>query len=294
MNQTLLQMNTIFISIIIEALPFVVIGVFLSALIQMFVTEEMIAKIIPANRFASAALGSCVGSLFPGCECGIVPITRRLVQKNVPLHAAIAFMLTGPIVNPIVLFSTFVAFGDSWKMALYRCGLAIGVSIAVSISISYLFTDQQLRQAVDHFSHRHSHGAPKLSIRAKIAETIDHAIDEFFSVGKFLVFGALISSAMQTFVKTSTLLNLGHTKVTAIIVMMALAFILSICSEADAFIASSFSGLFGTGPLIAFLVFGAMVDIKNLFMMLDAFQKKFVFVLVSLITVFVFIGALFI
>ncbi|MGG4040194.1 permease [Bacillus smithii] len=292
MSQTLLQMNTIFISIIIEALPFVVIGVFLSALIQMFVTEEMIAKMIPANRFASAALGSCIGSLFPGCECGIVPITRRLVQKNVPLHAAIAFMLSGPIINPIVIFSTFVAFGDSWKMALYRCSLAIGVSIVVSIAISYLFNDQQLRKVMDHLSHNHSHGSHKMSLRSKIVGTIDHAIDEFFSVGKFLIFGALISSAMQTFFKTSTLLEFGHSKITAVLVMMALAFILSICSEADAFIASSFSGLFGTGPIIAFLVFGAMVDIKNLFMMLDAFQKRFVFVLVSLIAVCVFVGAL--
>lgn len=139
MGQSLLQMNTIFISIIIEALPFIVLGVFISAVIQMFVTEEMIAKVMPKNRFLSIAFGTGMGALFPACECGIVPITERLVRKNVPLSAAIAFMLTGPIINPVVIFSTFVAFGDSWKMALLRCGLAIFTAVLTAIAISYFF-----------------------------------------------------------------------------------------------------------------------------------------------------------
>jgi uncharacterized protein len=301
LNQSFLQMNTIFISIIIEALPFIVLGVFIAAFIQMFITEEMIAKIMPKNRFLSIAIGTGIGSLFPACECGIVPITQRLVKKNVPLYSAMAFMLTGPIINPVVIFSTFIAFGDSWKMALYRSGLAIAVAVVVSIVISYVFTENQLREYIEKkagghaHSHVHSHhDHSKMKFSEKLADMINHAIDEFFSVGKFLVFGALISSAMQTFIKTSTLLSLGHTRATAILVMMLLAFILSICSEADAFIASSFSGMFGTGPIVAFLVFGAMVDIKNLFMMLDVFKRKFVLALISLIFVSVFVGSLFI
>lgn len=125
----------------------------------------------------------------------------------------------------------------------------------------------------------------------KITGTIDHAIDEFFSVGKFLVFGGLISAAMQTFFRTSTLLSLGQTKMAAILIMMLLAFIMSICSEADAFIASSFNGMFGTPAILAFLVFGAMVDIKNLLMMMHSFKRKFVFSMIGLIIVFVFTGA---
>jgi uncharacterized membrane protein YraQ (UPF0718 family) len=296
LNQSFLQMNTIFISIIIEALPFIVLGVFIAAFIQMFITEEMIAKIMPRNRFLSIAIGTGIGSLFPACECGIVPITQRLVKKNVPLYSAMAFMLTGPIINPVVIFSTFIAFGDSWKMALYRSGMAILVAVVVSIVISYVFTENQLREYIEKKAsgHAHSHDHAKMKFSEKLTDMINHAIDEFFSVGKFLVFGALISSAMQTFIKTSTLLSLGHTRATAILVMMLLAFILSICSEADAFIASSFSGMFGTGPIIAFLVFGAMVDIKNLFMMLDVFKRKFVLALISLIFVSVFLGSLFI
>ncbi|MFC7394959.1 permease [Scopulibacillus cellulosilyticus] len=303
-SQSFLQMNTIFISLLIEAVPFVVVGVFISALIELFITEEMIAKVIPKNRFLSVTMGTCVGSLFPGCECGIVPITQRLVKKRVPLHAAIAFMLTGPIINPIVIFSTYVAFGNSWKMVFYRCGLAMVVSFVVGLIISYIFRDDQLREFInkkakkhkhhhDH-AHDHHHSHSNLSVLGKIKAVIDHAIDEFFSVGKFLVIGSLIASAMQTFIKTSTLVSMGNTKATAILVMILLAFILSVCSEADAFIASSFRNTFPLGPLSAFLVFGAMVDMKNLIMMLSVFKKKFVLTLVLLIFVCVFTGALFI
>ncbi|TCP28973.1 hypothetical protein EV207_1136 [Scopulibacillus darangshiensis] len=303
MSESFLQLNTIFISILIEALPFVVVGVFISAIIQMFVTEEMVARWIPKNRFASVILGTFLGSLFPACECGIVPITERLVKKRVPLHSAIAFMLTGPIINPIVIFSTYVAFGNSWRMVIYRSGLAIIVSLLVGILISYLFHDDQLREFInkkaekhrhDHkHHHNHDHGQ-KTTLFGKIKGTLNHAVDEFFSVGKFLVIGAFVASAMQTYIKTSTLTTLGDTKATAILVMILLAFILSLCSEADAFIASSFRGTFATGPLVAFLVFGAMVDIKNLLMMSSTFKKKFVLTLVSSIAVFVFVGALFI
>ncbi|MTT32106.1 permease [Terrilactibacillus sp. BCM23-1] len=308
-SQSFLQLNTIFISILIEAIPFVVIGVFISAFIQMFISEKMISRIIPKNRYASVVMGTCMGALFPACECGIVPITERLVKKRVPLHSAIAFMLAGPIINPVVIFATYVAFGNSWQMVIYRCGLAIAVSIFVGLMVSFIFKEDQLRDFIDHklkkyrdhhdHDHDHEHGHDhhhhsKPTILAKIKGTFDHAVDEFFSVGKYLVFGAFIASAMQTYVKTSTLLTFGDTKVMAILVMIVLAFIMSLCSEADAFVASSFRGTFGPSALSAFLVFGAMVDIKNLIMMLSTFKKRFVVTLIFLITVSVFVGALFI
>ncbi|MFT8390969.1 MAG: permease [Sporolactobacillus sp.] len=298
-SESFLQLNTIFISIMIEAIPFIVIGVFLSAVIQIFVTESMVARIMPRNRVGSVVLGTCMGSLFPACECGIVPITERLIRKQVPLHAAIAFMLAGPIINPVVLFATYIAFGSSWQMVLYRAGLAIAVSITVGLLTAFLFPENQLRvfveHKVEHYYREHPpHEAPSpaLSGWMKLRGTFSHAIDEFFSVGKYLVFGAFIAAAMQTYIRQSTLLSLGGTPVTATLVMIVLAFIMSLCSEADAFVASSFRGTFPPGPLTAFLVFGAMVDIKNLIMMLAAFKKKFVVTLVALIFLCVFVGAL--
>jgi len=288
-SQSFLQLNSIFISILIEAIPFVLIGVFISGLIQMFVTEEMMAKIIPQNRFLAVLSGTFAGVLFPACECGIVPIARRLLLKGVPLHAAVAFMLTAPIINPIVLFSTFIAFGNKWDVVFYRGGLAIAVSLIAGLIISYQFKGNQLIENGTRGHHHHAH--VNQSFLQKLGGTLRHAVDEFFSVGKYLIIGAFVAAAMQTYIKTSTLLAIGQNDVSSSLVMMGLSFVLSLCSEVDAFIASSFSSTFSLGSLIAFLVFGAMVDIKNLLMMLGIFKKRFVFVLIAYIAVIVLAGS---
>jgi uncharacterized protein len=285
----LLQLNTIFISIVIEAIPFIVLGAFISALIEIFVSENMIIRLMPKNRFLSVIAGSFLGVLFPGCECGIVPIASRLIKKGVAPHAAISFMLSAPIINPIVLFATFIAFGDSWTMVWYRAGFAFAVSLLVGVVMSYVIKENPLKEKIADHVHDHSHQNTK----QKLISVVTHTIDEFLNVAKFLVMGSLIAAAMQVYVPTRILLTLGDTKVAAILVMMGLAFILSICSEADAFVASSFRNSFSQSSIVAFLVFGPMLDIKNVLMMSGYFQKKIVIILVSLITVFVFVGSLF-
>lgn len=297
---TFYQLNTIFLSMIMEAIPFVLVGVLISGLIQSFVTEQWIARVMPGNRVLSSLLGCSVGVFFPSCECGIVPITRRLLNKGVPLNAGIAFMLTGPIVNPIVLFSTFIAFGNDWTMAAIRAGMAFAVALAVSLTISIWFPTLPLRASGSQLAATETSAAseapradvPRRAWYAKIYSVLLHSIDEFFSVGKYLVLGAFIAASMQTFVPTSTLLHLGGNPVTASLVMMALAFVMSLCSEADAFIASSFRSTFSTGALSAFLVFGPMIDIKNTLMLLGTFRTKFVIVLISLVAGFTLIGSL--
>lgn len=281
-----LQMNTIFISILIEALPFVLIGVFISGLIQMFVTEDMVAKWMPKNRFLSVLLATFLGMMFPGCECGIVPIVRRLIGKGVPPYAGIAFMLTGPIINPVVLFATYVAFGSNMKMVWYRSIVAIVVAIIVGLILSFMFKNHQLRD--NHFPEI-NHKRP---LRKKMWDVCTHAVEEFFSMGKYLVIGALIAAAVQMFVQTSTLLAIGQGPFSSSAVMMGLAYILSLCSEADAFIASSFQSTFSTASLVAFLVYGPMVDIKNMFMMLATFKTKFVIVVIATVTFVVYASSL--
>ncbi|MBY0025605.1 permease [Priestia aryabhattai] len=282
MNSSLLQMNTIFISILIEALPFVLLGVIISGIIQIFVTDEMMARVIPKNKIGAVLLASVIGALFPACECGIVPITRRLMAKGVPLYAAIPFMLTGPIINPVVLFSTFVAFGNDWKIVLYRAGVAFIVSLLVGLILSFQFKTPQTKREV------HLRTSPK-KMSAKLSEATRHTIDEFFSVGKFLIIGGLIAAGMQTFVKTSTLFLLGQGDVSSNAVMMGLAYVLSLCSSADAFIASSFRSTFTDSAIVSFLVFGPMFDIKNTLMMLSQFKTKFVFTLLAYVFILVLI-----
>ena len=285
MSSSLLQMNTIFISILIEALPFILLGVIISGIIQIFVTDEMMAKAIPKNKFGAIVLASVIGALFPACECGIVPITRRLMAKGVPLYAAIPFMLTGPIINPVVLFATFVAFGNDWKIMIERGVVAFLVSLTVGLILAFQFKTPQVKNEI------HVHTASK-KMSEKIGDALKHTIDEFFSVGKFVIIGGLIAAAMQTYVKTSTLIALGHGVVSSNVVMMGLSYILSLCSSADAFIASSFRSTFNDSAIIAFLVFGPMFDIKNTLMMLSQFKTKFVFSLFAYVFILVLVLSL--
>ncbi|MFH0067035.1 permease [Peribacillus sp. NPDC056705] len=276
--QALLQMNTIFISILIESLPFILLGVLISGIIQMFVSEEMIAKIIPKNPILSVLTAIGAGVFFLACECGIVPITRRLIAKGVPLSAAIAFMLSAPILNPIVLFSTYIAFGNSWSMVFYRGGIAFVVVLIIACILSFQFKTNQLKQ--EHIEHLHQQ---KLTFKDKITGMFKHSIEEFFSVGKYLIIGALLAAAIQTFLKTSLLLEIGQGKLSGNAVMMALSYVMSLCSQADAFVASSFRSTFSPSSLVAFLVFGAMFDIKNTIMLLGTFKTKFVLCLMAYI-----------
>ncbi|RAM15557.1 permease, partial [Listeria ivanovii] len=267
-----LQMNTIFISILIEALPFVLIGVFIAGFIQMFISEKFIARVIPKNKFLAVIVGSLIGVFFPSCECGIVPIVRNLLAKGVPLHAGIAFMLTAPIINPVVLFSTYVAFGSTWEVPLLRVAGSLVVALVVGNIIAYFYKGTGLKDrflkyeaagekvvvpaanlatvgpnngmVTSHFqvleaeteaNHNHHHHGEahvhmEMSLSQKVWHTVQHAVDEFFSVGKYLVFGALLAAAMQTYIKTSTLISIGHGPVLSILLMMVLAFVLSLCS----------------------------------------------------------------
>jgi uncharacterized membrane protein YraQ (UPF0718 family) len=172
-------------------------------------------------------------------------------------------------------------------MVGYRCILSFIVALFAGWIISLQFKDGQLRNEATHHHHDHS-----LAFSKKFGDMVRHTLDEFFSVGKFFIIGALIAAAMQTFVKTSTLLSLGDGPIISIIIMMGLAFVLSLCSSADAFVASSFRSTFSNGSLVAFLVFGPMFDIKNMLVMLGTFKSKLVFFLLFYVTIFVFLGAL--
>jgi len=300
--KTILQLNTIFLSMIMEAIPFVLLGVLISGFIQIFLTEKWIARMMPKNRFLASLFGCGIGIFFPACECGIVPITRRLLKKGVPLNAGIGFMLTGPIINPVVLFATYIAFGNDWKMVGIRAGLAIAVALAVSIIIGFLFPVLPLRLSVAEqqaaaalaVSDMQSIAVepPKPPLKHQLMDVLSHSVEEFFSVGKYLVLGAFIAACMQTFIPTSTLLHLGSNPLTASLIMIGLAFTMSLCSEADAFIASSFRSTFSIGALSAFLVYGPMIDIKNTIMLLASFKGKFVAVLIALVTLFTLAGSL--
>lgn len=292
---SILQMGTIFLSIVIEALPFVMLGCVISGALHVFLTPERVKKILPKNKFLSIVVGSFMGFFFPSCECGIVPIVHQFVKKDVPTYTAFAFMITAPIINPIVLFSTYIAFGNSMKFVIWRVVGSMLVALVIGIWLAYINKAPILQQAefkeiVAGEEDEHQHG--KESFWHKCWSVLTHGIDEFFDTGRYLIFGSLMAAAMQTYLPTGAMLQLGHTKLLAIIVMLILAATLSLCSEADAFIGSSLLSLFGNGPVVGFLVFGPMVDIKNLLMMKRYFKTSFMLKFVGIVTVVVSLYAL--
>ena len=285
---SILQMSTIFLSIVVEAVPFVMLGCIISGALQVFLTAERVQRLLPKNKFLAILVGSGLGFFFPSCECGIVPIVTQFMKKGVPEYTAFAFMVTAPIINPIVLFATFVALGNSARFALLRVGGSLLVALVIGSWIAYFnklpIMKEELVKENHYHHHDHEHAHHKGSL---VFAVLTHAIDEFFDTGRYLIIGGLIAASMQVYLPTQVLLQLTSSKMISILVMLLLAFTMSLCSEADAFVGSSLLSLFGVNSVVAFLVFGPMVDIKNLMMMKRVFHGKFILQLLALITVVV-------
>ncbi|HEO3798841.1 TPA: permease [Streptococcus agalactiae] len=288
---SVLQWFAIFISIIIEALPFVLLGTILSGIIEVFITPDIVNKFLPKNKFLRVLFGTFVGFVFPSCECGIIPIINRFLEKKVPSYTAVPFLSTAPIINPIVLFATYSAFGNSIRFLILRFVGATIVAIALGVMLAFLVDDNILKEDAKP-THFHDYSDKKWY--QKIFLALAHAIDEFFDTGRYLVFGTLIASAMQIYLPTRVLTTIGHSPITAILVMMLLAFILSLCSEADAFIGASLLSTFGIAPVMAFLLIGPMIDIKNLMMMVNSFKTRFIVQFISVSSLIIIIYCLFV
>lgn len=284
---SILQMSTIFLSIIVEAVPFVLLGCIISGALQVYLTAERVQRILPKNKFLAILVGSGLGFFFPSCECGIVPIVTQFMKKGVPEYTAFAFMVTAPIINPIVLFATFVALGNSARFALLRVGGSLLVALVIGSWIAYFNKLPILKEELVEAGHHHHEHSSHPKKGGRVFEVLAHAIDEFFDTGRYLIIGGLIAASMQVYLPTQVLLQLTSSRLVSILVMLVLAFTMSLCSEADAFVGSSLLSLFGVNSVVAFLVFGPMVDIKNLMMMKRVFHGKFILQLLAIITVVV-------
>lgn len=278
------NVNTIFLSIIIEAIPFILLGVFVSAIIQSFVSENTIRKLLPRNAYLAVLPAALLGIIFPICECAIVPVIRRLIKKGMPSHVGVVFMLSAPIINPVVYASTYFAFKSTPYIANARMFVGFISSIVIGLIMFQLSKGENILkdQVEGHHHHQHKNGN-------KFLETLYHASDELFDTGKFLFIGAFLASLFQAFFDRNALLSLGTITTIAPGVMMGFAYVLSVCSSADAFVASSFGSTFTEGALLAFLVFGPMIDIKNTLMLFAYFKKRFVLSLLMVTPIIVYI-----
>src|SRR6266545_6048187 len=273
-------MVTIFLGIFIEALPFLVAGVFASSLIALFISADQVRRLSPRAPVPAALAGALLGLAFPVCECGSVPTARRLIAKGVPLPLGIAFVLAAPAVNPVVIASTWVAFGGRPAIVVGRIILTILIATMVALALGiHPQPDSLLAPIAESSDHNHTHAHAGQS---RLRAVLEHAAEEFFEMGRYLVIGGLIAATLQTFIPRTLLLSLGQGPVVSVIALMALAVVLSICSTVDAFVALAFASSFLPGALLAFLVFGPMVDIKSLLMFGTTFRRRIVALIVLL------------
>jgi uncharacterized protein len=293
--------STVFLGIFIEALPFLILGTLASGLVEVFLDQESIQKYMPSSPILGALIGSLFGLVFPVCECGVVPLVRRLFRKGLPIPAGIAFLLAAPVINPIVIFSTITAFGFG-KVVLLRIGITLIVAVLTGMIFSTVKSPWEIllptvwitpENEDGKHDHDHNHECSCYikyrSTPEKLIGVFQVTLDEFFEIGRFLIIGAMIAAAMQTFIPQSILLEIGKGPVLSVLVMISLAVLLSICSTVDAFVALGFTGAFSTGSILAFLSFGPMVDIKSIILFLRILRPRPVLYLVLIPLLIIFL-----
>ncbi|MFM9281017.1 permease [Paenibacillus jiagnxiensis] len=289
-SSSLQHIKTIFMGLFLEALPFMLAGVLLSSLVLLFVSEEWVRRVIPSNPLAGVLFAVLLGILLPICECGLIPVVRRLMLKGMPAYIAVAFILSGPIINPIVFAATMAAFPGHPGIVAARFGLAFIVAVITGLFVYVFVKNDPLKRSLLHFSTRapdecnHHHKRTWKSFFV-------HSGDELIDMGKYLIIGCLLTAAIQTFISRDDLLAMGSGPVLSYAFMMGFAYVLSLCSTSDAFVASAFVHSFTAGPLVSFLVLGPMLDFKGTLMLLSTFRLRFVIGIGGLIILLVFTGS---
>jgi uncharacterized protein len=300
-----------FTSIIYEALPFIVLGVLIAGLLEEFVPQEALAKVIPKNRILGIAIGCVLGLVFPMCECGIIVVMKRLLRKGLPLSVCVGYMLAGPVINGIVMVSTYVAFdppqesdyilGGPLYVVAWRVGLAYVVAFITALIVDWQWNKHGIRLL--HPSVRAGlkrSGADDLengNNSKTWSESLDNitktALNDFVDIMAFLVLGAVLAASGKAFLREGNFERfVSATPAVAIPLMMGVAVLFCLCSEADAFVAANFSMAWPPASKLAFLVLGPMLDLKLVLMYTRVFRTRLILTIITAVVVQVFVYAL--
>ena len=256
--------STLFLAITIQAVPFLILGVTVSGAIAAFVPPGRIAALLPRRRLLAVPAAATAGAALPGCECGSVPIASRLVAAGVTPAAALAFLLSAPAINPIVLASTAVAFPGQPMMVLARFVASLAAAVAVGLVWTALGRDDLLA------TRRRWEPAPGPKVQMFLA-TARH---DFLQAGGYLVVGAAAAATLQTLVPRSVVDAFADNIALSVLALGLLAVLLALCSEADAFVAAGLKQFPLTARLV-FLVVGPMVDVKLIALQAGTFGPRF-------------------
>ncbi len=295
-----------FLSILFEGAPFILLGTLISGFIDVYLPAGTMDRFLPKNKNLAVMVAGLLGSIFPVCECAVVPVIRRLVGKGLPMSCALTYMLAAPIVNPITALSTWKAFQGQapWLMTGGRLALGYLVAVAVGLIVARIpirkvlrsrladtleksgasdLTPTQTHHHDNHHGqdcsheHHHDHGP---NGDAKLVMAMRSAMKDFVDVGVYFTIGVAITALFNTGIAPGAvwLDGLAGDPIVAPAALMSLAFILSLCSTSDAFIAATLAK-FTWGAKLAFLVFGPMMDVKLIFLYQSVMRKKFIAVL---------------
>jgi uncharacterized membrane protein YraQ (UPF0718 family) len=305
-------------SIVYEALPFIILGAVVAGILEELVPQELVVRLIPRSRLLAIAIGGLLGLLFPMCECGIIPVMRRLLRKGVPLSCCVCYMLAGPIINVVVMMSTYVAFSAAqggqrtpsgsvqlggMEMMALRMGLGYLVAFGTSLIVEWqyrkhgkaLLSPMVLMGGMGDANGENgnsSESKPAPSAGRRLGNIAETALHDFVDITVFLILGAVLAALSRELLKYYDV-NVGQFAGSypylAILIMMGMAILLCICSEADAFVAAS--GGFGFLPpasKLAFLVLGPMLDFKLYMMYTRVFRPRLIWTIILSVVVQVF------
>jgi uncharacterized membrane protein YraQ (UPF0718 family) len=304
----------VFVSILYEALPFIVLGAIISGILEELVPQRVVARLIPRNRFLAIAMGGFLGLLFPMCECGIIPIMRRLLRKGVPLSCCTCYLLAGPIINVVVMGSTYVAFRGmesmsastgsrlrqlgGIEMVIVRCTMGYIVAFVASVVVDIQFRKHGYAKLLTPFAIPPAganadtddvQSGTKDPWAVRIGRICDAALHDFVDIMVFLILGAVLAAGVRQVLTHQEIEDWSvATPGLAILIMMLLAILICLCSEADAFIAASFVAL-PPAPKVAFLVLGPMLDMKLFLMYTQIFKPRLIWTIVASVFIQVYV-----
>ncbi len=289
-----------------ETIPFLLMGTLLSAIIQSFVPDRALRRIFPKNRYLSILAALVVGAFVPICECGTVPLARRLRQKGLPLSTAVAFLLAAPLANPMTIVSTFVAFkGTGYPVFALRLGFGLAAAFAIAMIVELVSRNRpsiDLAEPARRFASLRATALPdpprlprplawrragrrgSLGERfvTRVSKTLEHASYDFLDTARYLIAGISIAAFARALVPAGAILRSLGRPLTATGTGLASAYVLSLCSTADAFVARSLFAPDSYRAVLAFLMLGPMIDLKNTVLLSRFIRPKLLVALVVL------------
>ncbi|WP_285664546.1 permease [Actinorhabdospora filicis] len=255
--------TVVFVSVVVQAMPFLVFGVVLSAVIAVFVPPAFFARALPRNPALAVPVAGVAGAVLPGCECASVPVAGAFIRRGVTPAAALAFLLSAPAINPIVLVSTAVAFPGRPSFVAAR----FAASLLAAVVMGWLWLRLGKADWLRPPPRPHTEGSKLAAFWGSCRHDIVHA-------GGFLVLGGAVAATLNAVVPERWMTAVAGNPWLSVLALALLAVVLSICSEADAFVAASLTQ-FSLTARLAFLVVGPMVDVKLVAMQAATFGRAF-------------------